>query len=148
MCEYSLENVIKVPPCVKSNSPTCIDLALSSDKRKICKINAIETRLSDFHAMVETTLKGSFHKKGPKTVTYRDYSKFNSIVFREMVGKELDSNSLMKQIFNIFYSTIKKILNRQAPLKKKYLRMNDGPYMTKELRKAIMTRARFTKHFQ
>ena len=57
MCEYSLENVVKVPTCFKSDSPTSIDLVLTSDKRKICNINVIETRLSDFHAMVATTLK-------------------------------------------------------------------------------------------
>ena len=63
MCEFSLENVVKVPNCFKSNSPTCIDLVLNSDKRKICNRNAIETGLSDFHAMVATILKGSFHKR-------------------------------------------------------------------------------------
>ena len=49
----------------------------------------IETELSDFHAMVAATLEGSFHKKGPRIVTYRDYSKFNNFIFREMVRKEL-----------------------------------------------------------
>ena len=63
MQELNLENVVKVPTCFKSDSPTCIDLILTSDKRKLANIKAIETGLSDFHAMVVTTLKGSFHKK-------------------------------------------------------------------------------------
>ena len=33
-------------------------------------------------------------------------------------------------------------LNRHAPLKTKYLRANDGPFMTKALRKAMMHRKR------
>ena len=65
MCECSLEDVVKVPTCFNSNSPIYIDLVLTSDKRKICNINIIETGLSDFHAMVATTLKDSFHKKRP-----------------------------------------------------------------------------------
>ena len=97
--------------------------------------------------MVATTVKGNFHRKGPRIVAYREYSKFNNIAFREMVGKELNSNSSMKQDFSVFNSTIKNILNRQAPLKKKYLRANDGPFMIKELRKAIMTRSRLKSIF-
>ena len=126
MCEFNLENVVKVPTCFKFDNPTCIDLILTSDKRKISSINVIETELSYFHAMVATTLKGSFHKNGPRKITYRDYSKFDSIAFREVVGKELNSNSLMKQDSTIFDSILKNILNRQAPLKKKFFRANDG----------------------
>ena len=96
MCEFSLENVVKVPTCFKSNSPTCIDLVLTSDKRKICNIKVIETELSDFHVMVTTTLIGSFYKKGPRIIAYRDYSKFNNISFREMARKELNSKSARK----------------------------------------------------
>ena len=136
MQELSLENVVKVPTCFKSDSPTCIDLILTSDKRKLANTNAIETGLSDFHAMVVTTLKGSFHKKGPRIITYRDYSKFDNHTFREKVGEELNSKPLMTEDFNTFDSTVKSILDMQAPLKKKYLRANDGPFMTKELRKA------------
>ena len=97
--------------------------------------------------MVVTTLKGSFHKKGPRIITYRDYSKFDNHVFREKVGEELNSKPLMKQNFNIFDSSVKSILNEQAPLKKKYLRANDGPFMTKELRKANMKRTRLKNCF-
>ena len=147
MQEFNLENVVKVPTCFKSDSPTCIYLILTSDKRKLSNIRAIETGLSDFHAMVVTTLKGSFHKKGPRIITYRDYSKFDNHVFREKVGEELNSKPLMKQNFNIFDSSVKSILNEQAPLKKKYLRANDGPFMTKELRKANMKRTRLKNCF-
>ena len=63
-----------------------------------------------------------------------------------MVGKELDSFSNETK-FQLFDSTVKNMLNRQAPLKKKYLRANDGPYMTKQLRKAIMTRSRLKSIF-
>ena len=48
MQELNLKNVVKVPICFKSDSPTCIDLVLTSDKRKLANIRAIETGLSDF----------------------------------------------------------------------------------------------------
>ena len=147
MEELNVENVVKVPTCFKFDSPTCIDLILTSDKRKLANIRAIEAGLSDFHAMVVTTLKGSFHKKGPRIITYRDYSKFDNHAFREKVGKELNSKPLMKKDFNTFDSTVKSILDEQAPLKKKYLRANNGPFMTKELRKANMKHTRLKNSF-
>ena len=41
------------------------------------------------------------------------------------------------------------MLNKHAPLKKKYLRANHAPYITKSLRKAIMRRSQLeTKYFK
>ena len=127
MQELNLENVVKVPTCFKSDSPTCIDLILTSDKKKLANIKAVETGLSDFHAMVVTTLKGSFHKRGPRIITYRDYSKFDDHSFREKVGEELNSKPLMKQDFKTFDSTVKSILDKQAPLKKNTLELTMDP---------------------
>ena len=53
----------------------------------------------------------------------------------------------MKEDFKTFDSTVKSILDKQATLKKKYLRANDGPFMTKELRKANMKRIRSKNSF-
>ena len=39
-------------------------------------------------------------------------------------------------------NTLKIVLNRHAPLKKKLLRANDAPFMINNLRKAIATRPR------
>ena len=48
MQELNLENVVKVPTCFKSDSPTCIDLILTSDQRKLANVRAIETGLLGF----------------------------------------------------------------------------------------------------
>ena len=39
------------------------------------------------------------------------------------------------------------LLNIHAPIKLKYVRANNGPFMTKELRKAIMLRSRLKNVF-
>ena len=118
MHDLNLENIIKEPTCFKSDSPSCIDLILTSDSGKLSNTKTIETGLSDFHVMVATVLRGSFRKKGPRIVTYRDYSKFENFSFREKVTKELSSNPLKKQDFSFFNSTVECILNEKAPLKK------------------------------
>ena len=58
----------------------------------------------------------------------------------------MNSNPIKEDI-NTFDSTVKSILNKQVPLKKKYLRTNDGPFMTKELRMANMKSSRLKNEF-
>ena len=52
----------------------------------------------------------------------------------------------LQNIKNPSYSQFKKavmtVLDNHVPLKKKQLRFNHSPFMTKALRKAIMTRSR------
>ena len=129
MHDLNLENIVKEPTCFKSDSPSCIDLILTSDSGKLSNTKTIETGLSDFHVMVATVLRGSFRKKGPRIVTYRDYSKFDNFSFREKVTKELSSNPLKKQDFSFFNSTVECILNEKAPLKKEIFFFENGRLM-------------------
>ena len=46
--------------------------------------------------------------------------------------------------YGAFDTVVTDTLNRHAPLKTKYLRANDGPFMTKALRKAMMHRKDYT----
>ena len=45
---------------------------------------------------------------------------------------------------NIF----KAVVTKHAPMKSKILRGNNAPFMTKELRKAVMNRSRLKKKYQ
>ena len=47
----------------------------------------------------------------------------------------------------MYKSTIFKIFNRHVPIKKKYIRANEAPFMSKELHKAIMKRSRLRNKF-
>ena len=125
MNSCSLENVVKKPTCFKSDSPTCIDLILTSDTTRLKNTTTIETGLSDFHVMIATALKGSFGKRGPRIITYRDYNKFNNSVFRAELQEELNSDD--NQGFTNVNRISKKVLDKHAPCKKKYVRANDGP---------------------
>ena len=40
--------------------------------------------------------------------------------------------------FGVYKSTIFNVFNRHVPIKKKYIRANEAPFMSKELHKAIM----------
>ena len=72
-------------------------------------------------------------------IQYRNYKYFDSRKFNRDLKEEfsheyVDSSSKFDEIFL-------KVLNRHAPLKKKMLRANHAPYVSKVLRKAIMKRS-------
>ena len=45
MYTFFLENLIKEPTCCKSDTPTCIDLILTNQKRLFMKSNTFESGL-------------------------------------------------------------------------------------------------------
>ena len=69
---------------------------------------------------------------------YRDYKNFNSNSFREDLTLSLDR---INKGFDSFEDTFLKTLNRHMPMKKKFVRANVVPYMTKAQRKTIMKRS-------
>ena len=87
--------------------------------------------------MTVTVLKSSFLKLKPKTVYYRCYKTFNCNDFRKELIVALTSVSNYGEFQTIYL----KILDKHAPMKMKSVRANQAPYMTKALRKAIMTRS-------
>ena len=52
-----------------------------------------------------------------------------------------------KSKYETFEKEFLKVLNKHAPLKKKFVIANDVPYMTKNLGKAIMKRSQLEKNF-
>ena len=88
--------------------------------------------------MIITVLKSSFIKLKAREMYYRDYKNFSTNSFGEGLTLSLDRRN---KGFDSFEDTFLKTLNRHAPIKKKFVRANDVPYMTKALRKAIMKRS-------
>ena len=103
------------------------------------------TGLSDFHKMVVTVMKSTFPKAQPKIVYYRDYKNFDLYAFRTDLRAQL--SRINEKDYYHFELTFLKVLEEHAPMKKKVLRANDKPYMTKALRKAIMRRSTLKSKF-
>ena len=104
----------------------------------------ISTGLSDSHKMIITVLKSSFIKLKAREMYYRDYKTFSTNSFREDLTLSLDR---INKDFDTFEDTFMKTLNIHAPMKKKFVRANEVPYMTKALRKAIMKRSEFESKY-
>ena len=94
--------------------------------------------MSDFHKLTATVLKTYFKKKAPKIITYRNYKNFSALKFREEIDDFFSRCNIVSMSSDDFVNFFMKVLNMHAPLKSKYIRANDSPFMTKALRKAIM----------
>ena len=140
-----LKNLINEPTCYKnSEKPTCIDLILTNQPTLFQRSAVLETGLSDFHLLTVTEFKMSFQKCKPRIITYRNYKNYDNDVLRSEIQtfcslKETDLGLFKESIFCIF--------NKLAPIRKKYLRANEAPFMTKELHNAIMKRSRYRNKF-
>ena len=75
-------------------------------------------------------------------INYRNCKNFSNELFRADSIKELFNNSVLEDDLICFLDACKKLLDYHAPSKKKYIRANQAPFMTKELNKEIMTRSR------
>ena len=66
---------------------------------------------------------------------------FNEIVFRNDLREELGEIEPSDLNYSSFETTFDKVLDKHAPVKKKYVRANDKPFMTRALRKSVMLRS-------
>ena len=138
--EMNATNIVKESTCFKRlSNPSCIDLVITNSSSNFQNTKEISTGLSDFHKMVVSVLKHTFHRSAPKELVYRDYKKFDGVIFkRELEDKLNQQINEYKQFEQIFLE----ILNIHE-----ILRANRVPYMTKALRKAIMKRSKLESKY-
>ena len=144
---YSLKNLVHEATCYKSQTAKCIDLVLTNRNRSVQQTTTVKTGLSDFHKMVVSVLKTTFPKHGPTVINYRNYKNFNEIVFRNDLRDELGKIEPSNLNYTSFETTFNRLLDKHAPIKKKYVRANDKPFMTRALRKAVMLRSRLRNRY-
>ena len=82
-----------------------------------------------------------FNRYPPSVISYRDYKSYSPYLFRAELNCILsfDLNFINNDTFT---QIVMELLNKHCPIKFKYIRGNDSPFMTKELHKAIMQRSK------
>ena len=78
--------------------------------------------------------KNSSPESKPKEIVCWNYMIFDIDVFQGELKLKVQSISNYESFESVFLN----LLNKHAPLKKKFVRGNQATYMTKQLRKAIM----------
>ena len=145
---YCLKSLINEPTCYKNiNNPKCIDLILTNRSRSFQNSDTLETGLSDFHKMTLTVMKTQFQKLPPKIIIYRDYKNYEQNQFNHEFNDMLNQHNFHDISNDVFVELTMNLLDRHAPLKQKYIRANQGPFMTKELQKSIMLRSKLRNRY-
>ena len=88
--------------------------------------------------------KTNFKKSSPKEHVYRDYKNFDRLTFKRELEEKL--NQQINEYKN-FEQIFLEVVNTHAPIKRKLLRANHAPYMTKALRKALMKRSKLESKY-
>ena len=128
---YSFQYLIKEPQCYKnSNNPKCADLVLTNWQHIFQNSCVIDTGLSDFHKMTVTVLRSYFPKVEPKITIYWDYKEFSSNKFRSIINTDNGNLQISNDTsLSSFGNVCKEALDKVAPLKQKYIRANNAPFM-------------------
>ena len=108
----------------------------------------IDTGLSDSHKMCITVVKMYYSKQKPFIIHYRKFKDFNNDSFIK------DLQTLLKKSFNeeaIPFQALRESVNvtleKHAPTKKRYARVNQAHYTDTKLNKEIMKRSRLRNRF-
>ena len=114
-------------------NPSSIDLFISNSSLSFQNTIAVSNGLSDFNKMVITVMKISFKKHSHIEWHYRDYKYFDRTRLRNNLNKKLSEGI---SNYESFETTLIEELNKHAPLRKKFLRANHAPYMTKTFKES------------
>ena len=144
---FNLTNLIKSYTCITKNHQSTIDLLLTNKPRSFKYSTTTETGLSDHHKLITTFLKAQNGHLKPKVIHYRNYKKFNEKLFlNDLKALNID-HSNPDFSYSLLTENTLKVLNKHAPLKKRFIGGNHAPFMNKNLRKAIYTRSRLKRRF-
>ena len=109
----------------------------------------LETGLSDFHKMTLTVMKVFYKKQKPTIITYRSYKKFSNEVFmadfQNTISQVTSENNDLE--FDIFKAVLNQAIQKHAPIKQRYVRANQAPFINKTINKEIMKRSRLRNKF-
>ena len=97
--------------------------------------------------MTVTVMRTYFKKQEPNIITYREYRNFSNEKLRHDLINDLNKSNIDISQLDLFIESVLNTLNKQAPVKKSYIRSNQAPFMNKNLQKAFMTRSRLRNNF-
>ena len=149
-CEiYNLKYLSKEKTCFKNpTKSTCIYLIVTDRPKCFQDSVAFETGLSDFYKMSAAVMKMYYTKQRLSIINYCKFKKFCNdsfikdieMILTKLYGKQNVPFKILKELANI-------TLEKHAPLKKRYVNVNQSPFINKKISKEIMKKSRMGKKF-
>ena len=104
----------------------------------------VETGISNYHKLIMSICRMTFAKGKSKKFFYRCYKNFDSKLSEETQIKNLSEKELFLKSFETTFSLT---LENFAPLKQKYLRYNNNPFINRTLRKVIISKSKLKRRY-
>ena len=145
-----MKNLITDITCVKSTNGISNDVLLTNKSRYFHHTDTFETGLSDCHKLILTFFKAYFKKLPPKNIEDRNYKIFNENNFLYELDQELSKGPIYVEKhhqYDVFTNIFRMVLDERDPIKKKIVRGNEAPFMTKELSKAKKNRSKLKNRY-
>ena len=135
---YNCQNIIKDKTCFKNpQNPPCIDLIITDRQISFQNSTVIETGSSDFLKMSLSIMKVFCKKERPNIIRYHNYRNFNNECFvndvQSSILREYSQNETLE--YELFKRKVDYVLEKHAPIKKRYVRANQAPFIDKTINK-------------
>ena len=83
-------------------------------------------------------MKVFYKKQKPTIITYRSYKHFSNEVFmadvQNRISQVTSENNELE--FDIFKTALNEVIQRHAPIKQRYVRANQAPFINKKIKKS------------
>ena len=136
---FNFSHLVKTPTFFTSSHKSTIDLIMTNKAKVFQKSRFTETGISDYHKLVSIFFKSHYSRLKPKVSYYRNYKNFDEQHFLN----DLENTNFISisedpdERYDYLTTKFHEVVDKHAPLKKKFVRGNHAPFMNKELRKAI-----------
>ena len=149
---FDLTNLVKEATCLMKN---CKDVILTNNKKVCMKTLNFATGVSDCHNMIKfsTIINNITPRNEKQKIKYRSFTNLDVVALNEDLSKvNVPISNVNSQVdtdmkHEKFESNITDIFDKHVPVKEKYCRKNQLPYMNRELRKAIYKKKMFYPKF-
>ena len=103
----------------------------------------LERGLSDFHKMALTVIKVFYKKKANDYTTYRSYKNVSMPDNQNRISQVTSENNHLE--FDLFKAVLNEAIQKHTPIKQRYVRANQAPFINKTINKNVMKRSRLRK---
>ena len=129
---YNLSNLVDGSTCFKGDTPSLIDVLLSTEPKRFKNSLNSTCSISDFHNL--TCVARKLHKPhiAPKAIYYRSYKRFDDMFLNDVQNILFSVSDVLEDEEDRLWSFGKlfsDVIDKNAPIKKRTLQKPSLPYM-------------------
>ena len=136
----------RIDRCITAASSTLIDLVFTNSPNKIVSSGVLHSSLSDHYPVYMVRKISASFPRSHKYVTSRNYSKFDTLRFRNELSKlpwdTLNNYSDPESMWQAWKNMLLSVADQHAPVKTKRVRRTVSPWLTHEIKLLIIKRDR------